>query len=120
MKRIGFIGLGVMGKPMCKNLLKAGFEMTVFSRSAANVEPIVAAGAKAVNSPKAVAESSDMVITMLPNSPQVREVVLGEAGVAQGGRPGLILADMSSIAPLASREIAAELASKGSACWTHL
>ncbi len=113
MKRIGFIGLGIMGKPMCANLLKAGYPLTVFSRSAANVDPIVALGATAAASPKAVAEASDMVITMLPNSPQVREVVLGAHGVAEGGRPGLILADMSSIAPLASREIAAELALKG-------
>jgi len=113
MKRIGFIGLGVMGKPMCINLLKAGFELTVMSRSAANVAPIVAAGAKAADSPKVVAEQSDMVITMLPNSPEVRSVVLGENGVAEGGRPGLLYADMSSIAPLASREIATELAAKG-------
>lgn len=113
MKRIGFIGLGIMGKPMCLNLLKAGFELTVMSRSAANVAPVVAAGAKAVDSPMAVAQQVDMVITMLPNSPEVRSVVLGDKGVAQGGRTGLIFADMSSIAPLASREIAAELAQKG-------
>lgn len=113
MKRIGFIGLGVMGKPMCANLLKAGYELTVYTRSAANLEPVVAAGAKAAESPKAVAEASEMVITMLPNSPEVREVVLGANGVIHGGRPGLILADMSSIAPLASREIAAELAQQG-------
>lgn len=113
MKRIGFIGLGIMGKPMCRNLLKAGYELTVFSRSDANVAPVVAAGATAAASPKAVAEASEMVITMLPNSPQVREVALGAEGIAQGGRPGLILADMSSIAPLAAREIAAELALKG-------
>jgi 2-hydroxy-3-oxopropionate reductase len=113
MKRVGFIGLGIMGKPMCRNLLKAGFHLTVYSRSAANVEPMVAAGARAAGSPKEVAEVSDVVITMLPNSPQVREVALGAGGVAEGGRPGLILADMSSIAPLASREIAAGLAGKG-------
>jgi len=113
MKRIGFIGLGIMGKPMCRNLLKAGFDLTVFSRSRGNVDPIVAAGAKAAGSPKEVALLSEMVITMVPDSPEVRAVALGPDGVIEGVHPGLILADMSSIAPLASREIAAKLAEKG-------
>jgi len=113
LKRIGFIGLGIMGKPMCRNLLKAGFDLTVFSRSRANVDPIVAAGAKAASSPKDVALLSEMVITMVPDSPEVRAVVLGPNGVIEGAKPGLVVADMSSIAPLASREIAAQLAKKG-------
>lgn len=109
MQRIGFIGLGIMGKPMCRNLLKAGYPLVVFSRTPANVEPIVQAGAKAAASPQEVAAQSDIVITMLPNSPQVKSVVLGENGVAEGALPATIVVDMSSIAPLVSREIADEL-----------
>ena len=113
MKRIGFIGLGIMGKPMCRNLLKAGYELTVYSRTQSSVDQIVEAGAKAAASPKDVAARSDMIITMLPNSPQVKEVVLGPGGVIEGAASGSIVVDMSSIAPLASQEIAAELAKKG-------
>lgn len=116
MKRIGFIGLGIMGKPMCRNLLKAGYQLTVYSRTQKDVDAIVGgSGGKAVAaaSPKEVAAKSDVIITMLPNSPQVREVVLGENGVLEGAAKGSIVVDMSSIAPLASREIAAALAEKG-------
>ncbi|KAF0235182.1 MAG: putative 2-hydroxy-3-oxopropionate [Desulfovibrionaceae bacterium] len=116
MKRIGFIGLGIMGKPMCKNLLKAGYQLTVYSRTQKDVDTIVGGSngkAVAAPSPKDVAAKSDVIITMLPNSPQVREVVLGENGVIEGAAKGSIVVDMSSIAPLASREIAAALAEKG-------
>jgi len=113
MKRIGFIGLGIMGKPMCRNLLKAGFSLTVYSRTQASVDPLVQAGAKAAASPRDLAAQVDLVITMLPNSPQVKTVVLGENGVLEGAGPGLLVADMSSIAPLVSREVAAALAPKG-------
>lgn len=113
MQKIGFIGLGIMGKPMCRNLLKAGFALTVFSRTPANVEAITSLGAQYAPSPAAVAEASELVITMVPDSPQVREVVLGENGVIHGARPGLYVVDMSSIAPLASREIGAALAAVG-------
>jgi len=113
MKKIGFIGLGIMGKPMCRNLLKAGYQLTVFSRSQANVEAVTSHGATYAPSPAAVAEASELVITMVPDSPEVREVLLGEAGVVQGARAGLYVVDMSSIAPLASREFAAALAEKG-------
>ncbi|MHC1790088.1 2-hydroxy-3-oxopropionate reductase [Solidesulfovibrio sp.] len=113
MKKIGFIGLGIMGKPMCRNLLKAGYQLTVCSRSRTNVEAITSHGAASAPTPAAVAEASDLVITMVPDSPQVREVLLGEAGVIHGARPGLYVVDMSSIAPLASREMAAVLAEKG-------
>lgn len=116
MKRIGFIGLGIMGKPMCRNLLKAGYQLTVYSRTRKDVDLIVSGSdgkAVAAASPKEVAAKSDVIITMLPNSPQVREVVLGENGVAEGAAKGSIVVDMSSIAPLASREIAAALAEKG-------
>lgn len=113
MAKIGFIGLGIMGKPMSKNILKAGYELVVYNRSQDAVSELVAAGAQAVDSPKAVAELADIIITMLPNSPQVKEVVLGENGVIEGAKQGAILIDMSSIAPLVSREIAAKLAEKG-------
>lgn len=113
MKKIGFIGLGIMGKPMCRNLLKAGYQLTVFSRSRTNVEAVTSHGAASAPTPAAVAEASDLVITMVPDSPEVREVLLGETGVIHGARPGLYVVDMSSIAPLASREIAAALAEKG-------
>lgn len=111
--KIGFIGLGIMGKPMSKNLLKAGYDIVVCGHVArGNVEELVGAGARAVATPKEVAQQVDLVVTMLPNSPQVREVVLGDDGVIEGARPGMILADMSSIAPLASRELAERLAEK--------
>ena len=111
--KIGFIGLGIMGKPMCKNLLKAGYEVVVCSRTKASVEELVAVGAKSAPTPREVAAQVDVVITMLPNSPEVKDVVLGANGVIEGAKPGCIVADMSSIAPLASREIAARLAGKG-------
>lgn len=111
--KIGFIGLGIMGKPMSKNLLKAGYELVVCDINAAAVEEVVAAGAQAAATPKEVAAQTDIIITMLPNSPHVKQVVLGENGVAEGARPGAILVDMSSIAPLVSREVASKLADKG-------
>lgn len=110
--KIGFIGLGIMGKPMSKNLLKAGYELTVLSTNK-SAQELVDAGAKSAESPRAVAERSDAVITMLPNSPQVKEVILGEGGVIEGAREGSVVIDMSSIAPLVSREIAGKLAAKG-------
>lgn len=111
--KIGFIGLGIMGKPMSKNLLKAGHELIVLDTKKSAVDELVAAGAKAASSPKEVAEQAELVITMLPNSPQVKEVVLGPNGVLEGATPGLIFVDMSSIAPLVSRELAEALAAKG-------
>lgn len=111
--RVGFIGLGIMGKPMSRNLLKAGFELVVLDRNKAAVDELVAAGAKGAVSPKEVAGQTDIIITMLPNSPHVKEVVLGEDGVIEGAKAGAIVVDMSSIAPLVSREIAVKLAEKG-------
>lgn len=111
--KIGFIGLGIMGKPMSKNLLKAGYSLVVLDRNKESVTELVNAGAQSATSPKAVAEQSDLVITMLPNSPHVKEVALGENGLLEGARSGLTLIDMSSIAPLASQEIAKALAEKG-------
>ncbi len=102
-----------MGKPMSKNLIKAGYSLVVLDRNSDAVAEIVAAGAVAAETPKSVAEQSDIVITMLPNSPNVKEVVLGENGVIEGARSGSVVIDMSSIAPLVSREVASALAEKG-------
>jgi 2-hydroxy-3-oxopropionate reductase len=112
MKKIGFIGLGIMGKPMSKNLLKAGYPLVVYDIVPAAVEEVVGAGAEKGASPKDVAAKTEVIITMLPNSPQVKEVVLGKDGLIDAARPGSILIDMSSIAPLVSREVAAKLAEK--------
>ncbi len=113
MKRIGFIGLGIMGKPMAKNLLKAGYELTVYDIVAERMQEMVEAGAKAAASSKDVAAASEVVITILPNSPDVKEAVLGPGGVLEGAGAGTILIDMSSIAPAAAREIAARANEKG-------
>ena len=106
MKNIGFIGLGIMGCPMAKNLLKKGYSLTVYDIVPEKVDDLVEAGAKAGSSSKDVAEKSEIIITMLPNSPEVKQAVLGDNGVLDGARPGTILIDMSSIAPLASKEVA--------------
>ena len=110
--KVGFIGLGIMGKPMCRNLMKAGYEAVVYNRSKASVEELAAEGAQAAGSPAEVAENCQVIITMLPNSPQVREVCLGENGIASAAKEGTIVIDMSSIAPLVSREISEALAAK--------
>ncbi|WP_320121805.1 2-hydroxy-3-oxopropionate reductase [uncultured Sphaerochaeta sp.] len=111
--KIGFIGLGIMGKPMAKNLLKAGYSLVVNDINKEAVAELVTAGAAEAASAKEVASQSDVVVTMLPNSPHVQTVVLGEGGVIEGAREGLVVVDMSSISPIVSREVAAELAKKG-------
>ena len=109
---IGFIGLGIMGKPMAKNLLEAGYSLTVNDLNKGAVDELVAAGAKSLPTAKEVAAVSDVIITMLPNSPHVKEVVLGKGGVIEGAKPNSIVVDMSSIYPIVSREVSAELAKK--------
>ena len=109
--KIGFIGLGIMGKPMAKNLLKAGYDLTVSSANRAAKE-LAECGA-AVASNAEIGETCDLVLTMLPNSPQVKSVMLGADGVAAHMKPGSVFIDMSSINPVASKEIAAALAEKG-------
>ena len=111
--KIGFIGLGIMGKPMAKNLLKAGYSLVVYDVTPAPLAELVEAGATAGSSPKDVAAKCELIITMLPNSPHVKTAVMGAGGVIEGARPGSIVIDMSSIAPSASRELAAALALKG-------
>ena len=109
--KIGLIGLGIMGKPMAKNMLKAGYGLTVNDLNQAAVQEIVSCGAKAATNNE-IGETCDLVMTMVPNSPQVKAVMLGEDGVAAHMRPGTTFIDMSSINPVASKEIAAELAKK--------
>ena len=111
--KIGFIGLGIMGKPMARNLLKAGYEVVCYDIIRQNVDALASSGAEAAASSKAVAERCPIVITMLPNSPHVKEAVLGADGVLEGAKAGTILIDMSSIAPLASQEIAKACEQKG-------
>jgi 2-hydroxy-3-oxopropionate reductase len=112
MKKIGFIGVGIMGKPMAKNLLNAGYPVKVYDIVAEPVQELVEVGALEGKSSKDVAGYGDVIITMLPNSPEVKEVVLGENGVLEGVQPGTILVDMSSIAPLVSQEVAVRLKEK--------
>jgi len=107
--KVGFIGLGIMGKPMAKNVLKAGHELTVFDFNKGAIEELVAAGATAAESGKEVAQQSDVVITMLPNSPHVKSALFAENGLAEGLSTGKAIIDMSSISPVASREFAADL-----------
>ena len=111
--KIGFIGLGIMGKPMSKNLVKAGYELVVYYSSKASVEELVAMGAAAGESAADVAAQCDVIITMLPNSPQVREVCLGANGILEGAKEGTVVIDMSSIDPVESKSIGAALAEKG-------
>lgn len=110
--KIGLIGLGIMGKPMAKNLLKAGYELVVNDLNQASIDEVVAAGASSASQAE-IGESCDVVLTMLPNSPQVKEVMLSEGGVAEHMKPGSVFIDMSSINPVASKEIAAVLEKKG-------
>jgi 2-hydroxy-3-oxopropionate reductase len=110
---IGFIGLGIMGRPMARNLLKAGYPLIVHSRSRGPVDELVAAGAKAGTSPKDVAGQSDVLITMLPNSSDVELVALGKDGIVEGSKSGLIYVDMSTISPLVSQKVAQALEPKG-------
>lgn len=113
MAKIGFIGLGIMGKPMSKNLIKAGYELVVYDIVSEAVAEVAASGAETAGSPGEVAKQCNKLITMLPNSPQVKEVVLGANGIITGARPGSVLIDMSSIDPMVSREVAAKLSERG-------
>ena len=113
MKNIGFIGLGIMGKPMVKNLMKAGYTLTVHNVNRAPVQEVVALGATPASSAKEVAEKCPLVILMLPNSPEVKQVVLGKEGLLEGLAAGTIVIDMSSISPVVAREVGEVLAAKG-------
>lgn len=110
MTRVGYIGLGLMGAPMARNLMKAGYELVVHNRSRAIVEELAAEGAKSATSPREVAEQSDFVFTNLPDSPDVEQVVLGSDGIIEGGKAGMIYVDNSTIKPASARMIAEKLA----------
>ena len=110
---VGFIGLGIMGKPMAKNLMEAGYELVVHNRSPEKAEELAAEGATAAGSPREVAEGCDVVITMLPDSPQVEEVLAGEGGVFEGVREGALIVDMSTISPVVTESLAASAKEKG-------
>ncbi len=112
MQKIGFIGLGIMGNSMCLNLLKAGFPVIAWNRTRAKMQPVLDAGAQAADSPKQVAENSDIIITIVSDSPDVEAVILGDMGVIHGARPGSVVIDMSTISPAVTREIATELHKK--------
>ncbi len=110
---IGFIGLGIMGKPMAKNLLKAGYNVVVYDRKESVIAELVECGAESACNNKELAAQADVIITMVPNSPHVREAVLGKDGVVEGAKPGTVLIDMSSIDPTESRAICAEIEKYG-------
>lgn len=113
MPQIGFIGLGIMGKPMAKRLLEAGHDVVCYDINPEPVNELAAAGARAADSAKHVAEQSDIIITMLPNSPHCETAIIGDDGIAAGAKPGTIVIDMSSIDPTVTRTISAALADKG-------
>ena len=113
MQQIGFIGIGLMGQPMARRLLETGYSLTVWNRTAEKAGSLLAAGAKAASSPRALAQASDVVITMVTDSSASEEVCCGSDGVLDGAHPGLILIDMSSIAPEMSRSIAERARAKG-------
>lgn len=111
--RIGFVGLGIMGKPMVKNLLKARFAVTCYNRTASKVAELVEMGAQAAATPREAAENSDVTITMVSDTPDVQEVILGTNGIIHGAKSGSIVVDMSTISPAATKEISAALAKRG-------
>src|ERR1035437_9408152 len=107
LSNIGFVGLGIMGSPMCRNLLKSGHNVVIYDIVPALVERVVEYGAFPVGSARAAAKRSEIVITMLPDGPEVEQAVLGPAGVLEGARPGSTIVDMSSISPLVAQKVGA-------------
>ncbi len=112
-ERIGFIGLGIMGRGMAMNLLRAGFSLTVWNRTASRIEPFVAEGARAAQSPAEVAEHSDIIITCVSDTPDVQDVIMGENGVIQRAAAGALVIDMSTISPKVTRDIGEALEARG-------
>src|SRR5215204_3097027 len=112
-ERIGFIGLGIMGKPMAKNLIEAGYDLVVYNRTREKAEELASEGTTVAGSPKEVAEQSDVIITMLPDSPQVEDVLTGEEGVLEGVREGALIVDMSTISPVVTEELSEKAQEKG-------
>jgi 3-hydroxyisobutyrate dehydrogenase len=112
-ERVGFIGLGIMGQGMARNLLRAGTDLVVWNRTAAKMEPFVREGADAADDPAAVARECSIIITCVSDTPDVEEVILGERGVLSRVQPGALVIDMSTISPLVTQRLAARLADKG-------
>ncbi len=112
-ERIGFIGLGIMGRPMAGHLLDAGYTVTVWNRTRSKMAPLVERGGAAASSPREVAAASDITITMVADTPDVLDVILGPEGVVHAVRPGSVVVDMSTISPAATREVAGRLAERG-------
>ncbi len=110
---VGFIGLGIMGRPMAKNLMEAGYDLVVHNRSPEKAEELAQEGATAAGSPREVAERCDIIITMLPDSPQVEEVLAGEEGVFEGIGDGALIVDMSTISPVVTEGLATKAKEKG-------
>ncbi|CAA9393530.1 MAG: 2-hydroxy-3-oxopropionate reductase [uncultured Rubrobacteraceae bacterium] len=110
---VGFIGLGIMGRPMAKNLMEAGYDLVVHNRSPEKAEELAQEGATAAGSPREVAERCDIIVTMLPDSPQVEEVLSGEGGVFEGVREGTLIVDMSTISPVVTEELASGAKERG-------
>lgn len=111
--RVGFVGLGIMGRPMAKNLIKAGFQVTAYNRSPGPREELAEAGADVVTTPREAAEGAEAVITNVTDSPDVEAVILGPDGIVVGAAPGTIVIDMSTISPAVTRRIGAALAERG-------
>ena len=111
--RIGFIGLGIMGQPMAKHLVDAGYEVTVWNRTASKAADLLKAGARLGSSPKDVASRNEITITIVADTPDVRQVILGPDGMIEGARRGAVVVDMSTISPIATREIAGALSKQG-------
>ncbi|MDQ4106972.1 MAG: NAD(P)-binding domain-containing protein, partial [Actinomycetota bacterium] len=112
-EKVGFIGLGIMGGPMAENLIEEEYELVLYNRTREKAEKLARAGAAVADSPKEVAEKSDIIITMLPDSPQVEEVLAGEDGVFEGVREGALVVDMSTISPVVTRQLAERAAERG-------
>lgn len=113
MKQIGFIGLGTMGAPMASNLLRGGFQVTVYNRTAAKCKPLEAEGAQTALTPREAAEGKDVIITMISNDDSVREVFYGQDGILDAVKPGGLIIDSSTISPGLVREIAAAVEARG-------
>ncbi len=112
-EKVGFIGLGIMGGPMAQNLMEDGYELVLYNRTPEKAEEIAGDGATVVESPREVAESCDVVVLMLPDSPQVEEIVEGEDGVLEGLKEGALIVDMSTISPVVTRELAEKIEERG-------
>ena len=110
---VGFVGLGIMGKPMARNLMEAGYDLVVYNRSRSKTEDLASEGAEAAESPKEVAENAGIVFTMLPGPPEVRDVVAGEDGILRGAKEGSLLVDMSTSSPVLARELSRTARERG-------